>query len=103
MNDKFLSMLGIARKANMVSLGFNPVVDMLKTKKVKLIFIASDVSDKTRKNIKYEADKANVTIIDTPYTMEDFNRAVSKKAAVLSINDSGFKDKFLEIPLDKKI
>ena len=48
MQNRILSLLGLARRANKITIGDN-VLPILKTKKYKFIIIASDASDNTKK------------------------------------------------------
>ena len=62
MNSKILSMLGISRKAGFAVLGFDKVKDSLMSKKAKIVCLCSDISDKTKKEIIFFADKHNIPI-----------------------------------------
>ena len=50
--DKIYGILGIASKAGKIVSGFDSIQENIKKKKVKLIIIANDISEKTRKRGK---------------------------------------------------
>ena len=51
MQDKFLSAIGLARRAGAIALGTAEVRDSMKNGKAKLVIVASDVSENTKKEI----------------------------------------------------
>ena len=51
---------------------------------------ASDVSDKTWKNLRYEAESAGVPAVRLLAGMEELGRACGKKAGVFAVTDEGF-------------
>ena len=97
MNDNLLNFLGIARRAGKIKLGADPVIDSIKSKKAKLIVFSSDISDKTRKNIKFTADTYAVECITVNRTKEEINFALGKYSAVISVEDSGFSNKIKDM------
>ena len=50
MADKFLSLLGMARKANRVVLGLDKAVSAIRAETAQAAVYACDLSDKTKKN-----------------------------------------------------
>ena len=63
MTNKVYGLLGIASKAGKVISGTDIILEKLSRKKVKLVIIAKDASEKTIKNMKYYCDKEDVEII----------------------------------------
>lgn len=63
MTNKVYGLLGIASKAGKVISGTDIILEKLSRKKVKLVIIAEDASEKTIKNMKYYCDKEDVEII----------------------------------------
>ena len=52
LSNKFYGMIGIARKAGKLVFGYDMAVSLIKSKNAEiLVIIASDTSDKTKKNI----------------------------------------------------
>lgn len=92
MNDAFLSLLGLMRRAGKLSPGFDAVVESCLKGKAELVIHTSDCSGNTLKKLKTAvADKAQ--IFGTSYDMDQLGRAVGKAVKVISINDAGFAAK----------
>ena len=87
--NKSLSLLGICRKAGRITCGYDAVVEEIKIGKSKGVIITEDISDKTRKNVKFFCDKFGISAIAVPFTQSDIEKSTGKKAGVISINDKG--------------
>lgn len=84
---KIYSMLGIARKSGNISIGFDATVADIEKNKSFLVLIASDASDKTKKNIKFVCDKYNSNYIEFG-EKEIIGKSLGRKVVgVLSISD----------------
>ncbi len=92
MNDKILTLLGFASKSGNLSFGADSVKESLKRSKAKLVIIASDISDKSSKEIHFFSDKENVPVINAEYTIETLSHATGKKGGIISVNEKGFAD-----------
>ncbi len=88
--DKFLSMLGLCRKAGRMSIGFNDTAEAVSRHKTVLIYIASDLSAKTEKELNFITKNTAIEVIRTGYDMQTLSNAVGIKTGVISINDEGF-------------
>jgi ribosomal protein L7Ae-like RNA K-turn-binding protein len=56
--NKIYGMLGIARKAGKLVFGYDKAVSLIKSKNAEiLVILASDTSEKTKKNIIFECEK----------------------------------------------
>lgn len=95
MNSKLLSFMGLAYRAQCLSLGHDAALESLKKRKTKLILIASDASERLEKEFGRESELNNckIEIIRIKQTMSDINGALPQKAGVISINESGFAQK----------
>ena len=93
MNNRFLSLLGICRKAGKLSYGYDSVVESIKAGKTAVIFVCEDASEKTRKNILFEAERGKVPCMEISCTIEDMSAAIGKKTKIISINDKGLAEK----------
>ncbi len=102
MNDKLKSILGLARKANKLSLGYDPVLEVIEKKIAKLVIFSSDASSKTVDNIKRKAKSNNIYTVNIKYDMNFINSAVGKKCAVISVNDEGFSKKIKSLIEEEK-
>lgn len=90
MKHRLLSMLGLARKARRLALGFDAAREAARSGQAALLAAASDVSDKTWKNLRYEAGSAGVPAVRLLAGMEELGRACGKKAGVFAVTDEGF-------------
>ena len=90
--DKTLSNLGLAYRAKKIVLGeevLNQISD------VKLIVIASDISDKSRQRFIKKCDFYNIEYIDS-FTGQEISNALGKNnIKVVGIIDEGFKKSLL--------
>lgn len=93
MTDRFLSLLGLCRRAGRIVLGNDPVIDSINSKKAKLVIIADDCSKNTAKGVLTTAHKMGVKAYVVPHTKDDISYALGKYTAVLSILDDGFATK----------
>lgn len=92
MMDKFLSMLGICRKAGRMCIGATDATDAIRRKKAILIYIASDLSLKTEKELKFTVGNGGIPIVRTRYDMATLSQAIGIKTGVITILDCGFAD-----------
>lgn len=100
MQDRFLSLLGLCRRAGKMVIGNDPVIESVFKKKAELVIIASDCSKNTSKNVLVSTHKNNVSAVVCNYTKDDISYAVGKYCAVLSIEDTGFAKKAYTLIVD---
>ncbi len=82
--------LGLARRAGVISYGADGCIEALKRKKSGLIIISSDISEKTKKEIMFVSGGVDVLISDLK--KEELGKIIgTRPTAVLSVNDSNFK------------
>lgn len=94
MNDQLLSFLGIARRANALTLGFDPSVEAMGGGKVCLLLLAADLSSRTLRNITAAAQKNHVqTIVLENVSMDRIGAAIGKRTGIVAVNDEGFSNK----------
>lgn len=93
MNDQLLSLLGIARRAGRLSLGFDVAAEVMTAKKSSLLILASDLSERTLKNIKRIAEQSKTPTIVLDIPMNRLGAAVGKTTGIISVNDKGFAEK----------
>lgn len=69
----------------------------MKKKRVKLVIVAEDASEKSKKNMKYYCDKENTEIIIYG-TIDENSKAIGKKnKAVIAIKDSNLADNIKKV------
>lgn len=96
-NNKLLGLIGIATKAGKISAGSEIVIESIKLKKAKLVIIAQDCSEKTRKNFEFLCNKNDIKLIVCE-TIESLSNTIGKKnKAVLCVKDKNFADEMVRI------
>ena len=95
-NNPVLSRLGFVRKAGKMSIGFNKSKEACEKGISRLIVVASDVSLKSEKEIRfYNKDKA--AVIRLPFALEELSAAIGIRAGILSVNDDGFAESIIKV------
>ncbi|MBQ7128731.1 MAG: ribosomal L7Ae/L30e/S12e/Gadd45 family protein [Clostridia bacterium] len=97
MQNKFLSLLGMARKANRVSLGYDKALDAVHSGNSHAVFLASDLSQKTKRGLVFAAEEYEIPVISTEFSIFEITNAVGTKTGVVSVNDAGFVKKLLTL------
>lgn len=97
MQNKFLSLLGMARKANRISIGYDKSIEAIHSFKSSVVFVTADISEKTKRGLVFAAEDTEIEIITTPYSIFDFTNAVGTKTGIVSVNDSGFAKKLVSL------
>lgn len=92
MENKIYGLLGLCTRAGKISFGTEAVLDKIAKQKVKLIIIAEDTSEKSKKKIIDIANKKNI-----PYmifgTIFDNSKAIGKvNKAIIAIEDKNFAE-----------
>lgn len=92
MVNKVYGLLGISSKAGKIISGTDIILENLSRKKVKLVIIAEDASEKTIKNMKYYCIKENVEVIMYG-NIEDNSKAIGKhNRAIIGVLDKNLAD-----------
>ena len=97
MNDRFLSMLGLATKAGKLSSGSYQVEESIKRGKAQFVVIAKSAGKNTSKKFQ---DMCNFYQVPSVLyaTAEDISHACGKHhAVVVSVNDEHFKNALMNI------
>ena len=95
--NKCYGMLGISAKAGKLLSGADSVLDGVKRNRVKLIIVATDGSDKTKKEMKFISEKHNIPLIIFG-TIEENSHAIGKKnRAIIAITDTGLANSIRKI------
>lgn len=97
MTDKVLNLLGIAKRAGRLTTGEEKTIESIQKQTAKLVFIAGDASRNTSKKVKDKCSYYNIPLIDKYTNMELSQATGASNRVVLSITDSGFGNKLLEL------
>lgn len=94
MNKSYLNLLGIAYRARKCTLGEDLIIKDIQNKKAKIVLIANDISDKTKKKMidKCTTYEVDYIVVDDRETL---GQAMGKSDRVaIAITDYGFAKKF---------
>ncbi len=92
MHNRIAGLLGIARRAGHVAVGFDAAVTAAKADKVKLALFAADISPKTAKEWQFATRDKAVATLTLPLSKEELGRALgyAKPVGLTAIDDEGF-------------
>ena len=96
MKDKILSMIGMAKRAGKVLTGEFMCGKAIKNKSSKLIIIADDASENTKKSIRNSCSYYKIPYIEFSQKDELGKYTGSDSRAVVSINDNNFAKAILD-------
>lgn len=99
MNSKFLSMLGLSRRAGSSIIGTDLVTKALPSGKVKLVIYATDSSNNTEKKITDKCKFYGVECVKSIYTSDELSHAVGKLSSVcvIGISDENFSKELFSL------
>lgn len=102
--EKFLSLLGMAQRANQLVSGELAVEKFVQSGKAKLLLLAGDVSDGTRKKYTDMANHYQVNLISV-LSKQTLGACIGKGTrAAVALNNDGFIKSLLKlIDADKEI
>ena len=95
--DKIYGILGIAAKAGKIVSGFEAIEESVKKKKVNLIIVAKDTSEKTKKEMRFICDKYGITLIVFGKIKDNSHSIGKQNRAIIGICDQGLAKRFLEL------
>lgn len=101
MNDKFLSLLGIAKKAQKLCQGHDGVKEAVNKGKARLVIFSGDASERLAEEFRHKLEGKDTPIIYTDYTMNDIYCATGSRAAVVCVTDDGFAGRLTELFTEK--
>lgn len=99
MNDKFLNFLGLCRRAGKMKIGCDTVIESVELGNAKLVLMASDISENTKKKVISALSGVTYYILD--YSKDELSFSLGKTCAVLSVEDEGFANKLSELISNK--
>ncbi len=88
-NNKILSYLGLSRKAGRLAVGFAASKEACQKSTAKFIAVASDISDKSFKEIRYYSG-GKIPVEKIPFTILEVSAAIGIKAGIVAVCDEGF-------------
>lgn len=96
MNDRFLNLLGLARKAQRLSPGHDAALAAVLQGRARLILVAADASQRLTREFTRAAEE-KTPLLPISYTMQELYHATGARAAVLTLDDEGFARRAREL------
>lgn len=89
---KLAGLLGMARRAGRLGIGFDAAINAAKDGKAALLLTALDASAKTSKESAYIAQTRQVSVLSLPFDKDALAAAIGmhKPVAVVAVCDEGF-------------
>ena len=95
-NHKIGGLLGLARRAGKVAFGTEMVAGLIEKRKVKLLILATDASERTKRHWKQMAKEKQIPIREIE-TIEEISRAIGQNnKAILGITDINFSKEMIK-------
>ncbi len=95
--NKIYGLLGLARRAGKINFGSESSIDTIEKKKAKLVIVAEDSSDRTKKNFKELCEKVNIPFRIVG-TIEELSKSIGQvNKAVLVVKDENFAKELIKI------
>lgn len=80
----------MCRRAGKLTVGMDEVKNACRGKRAFGVLVASDVSNKSLKEIKYVCSVEGVALYDTAMTMNQIGECLGKVYGILAVTDAGF-------------
>lgn len=90
--DRLAGLLGIARRAGRLTIGFRAVAAQIADGKADAVLLAADLSEKTGKELRFAAKDKAVKLFRIPLNKQELAHllGLEKPVGVLAIEDKGF-------------
>lgn len=85
--------LSLCRRAGKLEMGFDAVTGSLRKGQAKLLIVAKDVSERTKRQVCFAARHGTVKLLPLPYTMDEMWYLTGKRIGVAAVTDQGLADK----------
>lgn len=96
-NKKILGLIGLATKAGKICFGADSVESQIKRKKVYLVIVAQDASDRTKEKFKKMCEEYEVLMI-VEGEIETLSKAIGKSnKAIIGIADENLVNEIQKI------
>ncbi|MBC8570436.1 L7Ae/L30e/S12e/Gadd45 family ribosomal protein [Zongyangia hominis] len=97
MNEQLLSFLSLIKRAGRLALGFDVVKEAVHTRRAALVLCASDLSQKTYKEVSLICARSQVPLEPLPATMDEIWFVVGKRSGVLAVLDRGMAGRLRQL------
>lgn len=91
-----LSMLGLALRGNRLVVGEEPVESVARARDARVLLLASDAADNTRRRCRHFAEAGQCLWLTIPYTKEELGQATGRSSvAIVALTDVGMAASFV--------
>lgn len=90
MNDRLMSAISLCRKAGKLKMGGDVVKEAALSGEARLVLIASDLAERSEKQIRQVCEGSGTRLESLPLTMEQLWQVTGKKYGILAVCDQGF-------------
>lgn len=85
-----LSLLGLAKQAGRLAAGEEPVEAVARARDARVLLLASDAADNTRRRVEHFADAGQCLWLQIPFTKGELGRALGRSSvAIVAVTDIG--------------
>ena len=93
MNPPILSLLGLARRAGRLSMGYDAAEEAMREQSSCLLLLTGDLSERTRRGMTRVAEETGTPLALLACSMEEMQAAIGRRTGIVSVNDAGFAKK----------
>lgn len=89
--NNFLGTLGLCRRAGKLLYGFDSVTEEVKKTATKVagVIVAADLSEKSKKEVRFICEKTGVPVCEPEATMAEIKQIMGKQTGILAVLDEG--------------
>lgn len=90
--QRLYGIIGLATKAGKLIAGTEACLEGIEKKNIKLILIAQDAAERTKKIVKEKCEKFNVSVYEI-LTIEEISKSIGKpNKAIIGLKENGFAE-----------
>lgn len=90
MTDHVLNTLGLARRSGNLAIGEEPVTEAVKSRKAKVVFLASDAAENTAQRTARLAAECGTLLLTLPHDKSQVGFSLGRSTcAMLAVTDAG--------------
>lgn len=94
---KVLGMLGISAKAGKIVCGTDATIEDMEKHRVKLVIVAENSSERTKRNIKLICDKNNVLVLEFG-SIDEISKSIGKSnKAIIGVKSDSLSKEIIKL------